>query len=166
MGGVLIPHGAFGPGRLRMAHPDGNLWLTFSRLGARAKRSDDGYPPYNMELLPENERGAEVLRITLAVAGFGPDDLEVSVENGELAIRGARSEESRKDYFHHGIAARRFERTFALAKGVKVRKAELHHGLLAIELERPDREKRVLKVGILPAGWARAFRRQVAAALP
>jgi HSP20 family molecular chaperone IbpA len=135
-----------------MAVLDGNYWLSLSRLGAQAKRSDDGYPPYNVELLPENERGPELLRVTLAVAGFGRDELEVSVENGELAIRGARREEGPKDYFHHGIAARGFERTFALAKGVEVRKAELRDGLLAIELERPHREKRVLKVGIAPAG--------------
>ena len=135
-----------------MALPDGNLWLSLSRLGAQAKRTDDGYPPYNVELMHADEGEAEVLRITLAVAGFGRDELEVSVENGELAIRGARREEGPKDYLHHGIAARRFERTFALAKGVEVRKAELHDGLLAIELERPPREKRVLKVGITPAG--------------
>lgn len=135
-----------------MALPDGNLWLGLSRLGSQAKRSDDGYPPYNVELMHADEGEPELLRITLAVAGFGRDELEVSVENGELAIRGARREEGPKDYLHHGIAARRFERTFALAKGVEVRKAELHDGLLAIELERPPREKRVLKVGITPAG--------------
>ena len=137
-----------------MALLDDNLWLGLSpgRLNAQGKTPEDGYPPYNVELLHESERGQEALRITLAVAGFGRDELEVSIENGELAIRGAKREEGPKDYLHHGIAARKFERTFALAKGVEVRKAELHDGLLAIELERPHREKRVLKVGITPAG--------------
>ena len=91
------------------------------------------------------------MRITLAVAGFRPDELEVSVEDGELTIRGKQSEEAAKDYIHRGIAARQFKRTFALANGVEVRKAELHNGLLAIELERPRKEKKVLKVGIAAA---------------
>jgi HSP20 family molecular chaperone IbpA len=74
------------------------------------------------------------LRITLAVAGFRPDELEVSFEDGELTIRGKQSEEVAKDYIHRGIAACQFKRTFALANGVEVRKAEQHNGLLAIEL--------------------------------
>lgn len=133
---------------------DGNLWLSLSggRAGAPTKPAEGGYPPYNIELLPEDDRGPEVLRITLAVAGFARDELDVTVEDGELLIRGVKREEGRKDYLHHGIAARHFKRTFALASGVEVRKAELHNGLLAIELERPHREKRVLKVGIKPAG--------------
>ena len=136
-----------------MAALDGSLWLSLSasHLDGPDKPSQEGYPPYNVELLPETERRPAVLRITLAVAGFGRDDLEVSVEHGELAIRGAKREDGPKDYLHHGIAARKFKRTFALAEGVEVRKAELHDGLLAIELERPHREKRVLKVGITPA---------------
>jgi HSP20 family molecular chaperone IbpA len=89
------------------------------------------------------------LRITLAVAGFGLEDLEVSVEDGELTIRGKQSEELAKDYLHRGIAARQFKRSFALANGVEVGNAELHNGLLAIELTRPAKEKRVLKVGIV-----------------
>jgi HSP20 family molecular chaperone IbpA len=138
----------------RMALFDGNLWLTLSadRVGAPAKAADGGYPPYNIELLPEGHRGPEALRITLAVAGFALDELDVSVEDGELTVRGAKHDEVAKDYLHRGIAARQFKRSFALAKGVEVRKAELHDGLLAIVLERPHREKRVLKVGIAPAG--------------
>ena len=84
-------------------------------------------------------------------AGFRPDELEVSVEDGELTIRGKQSEEAAKDYIHRGVTARQFKRTFALANGVEVRKAELHNGLLAIELERPRKEKKVLKVGIAAA---------------
>ena len=133
---------------------DGNLWLSFGpgRVDAPAKASEGGYPPYNIELLPDDAGAPEALRITLAVAGFARDELDVSVENGELLIRGAKRDEGPKDYLHRGIAARHFKRTFGLANGVEVRKAELHEGLLAIELERPHREKRVLKVGIAPAG--------------
>lgn len=132
---------------------DGNLWLSLggSRASTATKAADGGYPPYNIELLPEDENGPEVLRITLAVAGFDRDELDVRVEDGELLIRGVKHDEAPKDYLHHGIGARHFERTFALASGVEVRKAELHNGLLAIELERLHREKRVLKVGIKSA---------------
>jgi HSP20 family molecular chaperone IbpA len=138
----------------RMTVLDGNLWLSLSaeRLGAPAKAAEGNYPPYNIELLPADETGSEILRITLAVAGFAREELDVSVEDGALTICGAKRDEGPKDYLHRGIAARQFNRTFALAKGVEVRKAELHDGLLAIELERPPREKRVLKLGIAPAG--------------
>lgn len=136
----------------RMTLIDGNPWLSLDskRMDASA-RAEGGYPPYNIELLPQDESGGEVLRITLAVAGFAQNELDVTVEDGELLVRGARRDESSKDYLHRGIAARQFKRSFALAKGVEVRKAELHNGLLAIELERPHREKRVLKVGITPS---------------
>ena len=138
----------------RMTLLDGNLWLSLSAERAQhrsAKAGEPGYPPHNIELLPGGERGPEALRITLAVAGFRPDELEVSVEDGELTIRGKQSEEVAKDYIHRGIAARQFKRTFALANGVEVRKAELHNGLLAIELEPRRKEKKVLKVGIVAA---------------
>lgn len=128
---------------------EGNLWLSLApqRAPAGGARPGEGYPPYNIELLGEGE----VLCITLAVAGFGLEDLEVSVEDGELTIRGKQHEELTKDYLHRGIAARQFKRSFALANGVEVRNAELHDGLLAIELTRPAKEKRVLKLGIVAA---------------
>jgi HSP20 family molecular chaperone IbpA len=134
----------------RMSLIDGNVWLSLAaeRLDAHAKAAEGGYPPYNIELLPAGERGPETLRITLAVAGFAREDLDVTVEDGALTIRGTKREDGAKDYLHRGIAARQFKRTFALASGVEVRKAELHDGLLAIELKRPHREKRILKVGI------------------
>jgi HSP20 family molecular chaperone IbpA len=142
----------FRAGMPRMTVLDGNLWLSLDgkRMDAAA-RAEGGYPPYNIELLPEDDSGHEVLRITLAVAGFGRNELDVTVEDGELLIRGARHDDGARDYLHRGIAARQFKRSFALAKGVEVRKAELHNGLLAIELERPHRERRVLKVGITPS---------------
>ncbi len=129
---------------------DGNVWLSIAnvRNGAAPRRADGGYPPYNVELLPEGDGDSEILRIMLAVAGFSRDELDVGLADGALLIRGEKRDEGPKDYLHHGIAGRRFKRTFALVNGVEVRKAELHNGLLTIELERPNREKHALKVGI------------------
>jgi HSP20 family molecular chaperone IbpA len=134
----------------RMTLLDGSLWLSLgdpTSLGGVAK-GDGGYPPYNIELLGTGDGEPQALRITLAVAGFGAEDLEVSVEDGDLIIRGKQQEERTRDYLHRGIAARQFKRSFQLASGVEVRKAELDNGLLTIELVRPQKEKRVLKVGI------------------
>jgi HSP20 family molecular chaperone IbpA len=134
---------------------DSNLWLSLAAprgLGGASRAADGGYPPYNIELLPAGETGTETLRITLAVAGFGADDLEVSIDGGELVIRGRQHDETARDYLHRGIAARQFKRSFQLASGVEVSKAELNNGLLAIELHRPRQEKRVLKVDITAAG--------------
>lgn len=137
--------------RLQMTPLDGGLWLSLSGLGGTSKAAETGYPPYNIELFPAGERGPETLRVTFAVAGFAPGELEVSVEDNQLIVSGTRLEEGPKDYLHRGIAARKFRRTFALASGVEVRKAELQNGLLAIDLERSHKEKRVLKVGIVTA---------------
>jgi HSP20 family molecular chaperone IbpA len=132
---------------------DSNVWLSLApRLrGVAGKATDAGYPPFNIELLHKSDGEPEALRITLAVAGFSPDELEVSIEGGELVIRGKQQEETARDYLHRGIAARQFKRSFQLASCVEVNKAELHNGLLAIELIRPRQEKRVLKVGITAA---------------
>jgi len=82
------------------------------------------------------------------VAGFRPDELEVSVEDGELTIRGKQSEEAAKDYIHRGIAARHFQRTFVLAEGMQVLGADLKNGLLSIDLARPEPEKVVKTIAI------------------
>ena len=125
-----------------MAQPVGSPRAT--RLG----QGVGGLPSYNIELLADDE----TLRITLAVAGFTSEELEVSVEGRALIVSGRQHDDETKDYLHRGIAARQFKRSFALANGVEVRKAELNNGLLAIELMRPRKEKRVQKVGILTAG--------------
>ena len=129
----------------RMALLDGSLWLRLAAPRApngTARLGDTGYPPYNIELLRGNESEPEALRITLAVAGFSLDELEVSIESGALTIRGRQHDDAAKDYLHRGIAARQFKRTFLLASGVEVRGAELNEGLLAVELVRPRKEKR------------------------
>ena len=134
----------------RMTILDGNLWLSLAapREPRGWAKVGSGYPPYNIELLADEE----TLRVTLAVAGFKSEELEVSVEDGSLIVSGRQRDDETKNYLHRGIAARQFKRSFALANGVEVRKAELNNGLLAIELMRPRKEKRVQKVGILTAG--------------
>ena len=138
----------------RMTLLDGSLWLSLTpprTLGGAGRTGDAGYPPYNIEFLPDGGSEPQALRITLAVAGFNAGELQVLIEDRDLTIRGKQREEQSKDYLHRGIAARPFKRTFQLASGVEVRKAELDNGLLAIELVRPRKEKRVLKVGITAA---------------
>ena len=107
-----------------------------------AKGSGSGYPPYNIERLPRTNDRPETLRITLAVAGFSSDDLEVSVAERELTIRGRQNEDDgMRDYLHRGIAARQFVKTFVLADGIEVTGADLADGLLSIDLTRPEGER-------------------------
>ena len=99
-----------------------------------AYRSDNnsGYPPYNIELLEENH-----YRISLAVAGFKEDELDIEIKNGRLTVSGAQKDGSEdKQYLHHGIANRNFERSYQLADYVSVKDAELKDGLLHIDLVR------------------------------
>lgn len=114
------------------------------------KSSGDGYPPYNIERLANGEAG-ETLRITLAVAGFTLDQLDVSVEDSQLTIRGRHDDDDDREYLHQGIAARQFTRTFVLADGIEVRSADLNNGLLSIDLVRPEPERLVRKVEIRQA---------------
>lgn len=137
----------------RMTVLNSNLWLSLlpgRALGDAGKSADQGYPPYNLELVPASDAAPEALRITLAVAGFSLDDLDVSVDGGTLIVSGKQETEPAKDYLHRGIASRRFKRSFPLQQGVEVRKAELHNGLLTIELERAEKQRKVVKVGIGP----------------
>ena len=104
----------------------------------RVTKGADGYPPYNIERLARDNGYPERLRITLAVAGFTLDQLEVTVEEKELVIRGRQQDDKSRQYLHRGIAARQFQRTFVLADGMEVKKADLKHGLLSIDLARPE----------------------------
>lgn len=118
-----------------------------------AKAAAESYPPYNVEDL-----GDDRLRITLAVAGFGPDNLMVTVEDNQLVIQGRREVEIKTDgkteaaYLHRGIAARAFFRTFVLADGMEVTGALLEHGLLHIEVSRLPPAKLVKRIPIQTAG--------------
>src|SRR5438067_6546749 len=107
----------------------------------RVSKAADGYPPYNIERLPRDGGNPERLRITLAVAGFTREQLEVSVEESQLVIRGRQQDDKARQYLHRGIAARQFQRTFVLADGMEVLGADLKNGLLAIDLARPEPER-------------------------
>ncbi len=117
-------------------------------LDRASKTAGDGYPPYNIERLPRVEGEAERLRITLAVAGFNRDELDVTVEENQLVIRGRQREEDGKSYLHRGIAARQFARTFLLAEGMDVIGARLENGLLELHLERPEPRRVVRRIQI------------------
>ena len=112
-----------------------------------SKSASDGYPPYNIEQLGDNE-----LRITLAVAGFTMDDLKITIEDNQLVLRGKQADDSNRVYLHRGIAARQFQRSFVLAEGIEVRGAWLDNGLLHIDLVRPTVETRVRTVEIRTPG--------------
>ena len=109
-----------------------------------AKSAAEGYPPYNIEQIDK-----EALRITIAVAGFSMNDLEVTTEDNQLVIRGRNaSEDKDRIYLHKGIAARQFQRSFVLAEGIEVVTARLQDGLLHIDMLRPVPEPEVRKIKI------------------
>lgn len=113
-----------------------------------AKSAADGYPPYNIERIAATETWPERLRITLAVAGFAREDIEVTQEESQLWIRGRQQDETPRDYIHRGIAARQFQRNFLLAEGMQVLGAEMANGLLSIDVARPQPERVVKKISI------------------
>jgi len=119
------------------------------RLIDRAgKNGADGYPPYNIERITTTDGDVELLRITLAVAGFTRDHLEITLEDNQLTIRGQQVDDKSREYLYRGIAARRFQRTFVLADGIEVCAAELSNGLLTIDLERLEPERQVKRIEI------------------
>lgn len=125
---------------------------TRSLVERAAKAAAESYPPYNVEDLGEDR-----LRITLAVAGFGPDHLAVTVEDNQLVIQGRRETEGKEPkadaaYLHRGIAARAFLRSFVLADGMEVTGAVLEHGLLHIDVSRIPPAKLVKRIAIRTAG--------------
>jgi HSP20 family molecular chaperone IbpA len=113
-----------------------------------SKAANDGYPPYNIERLERDDSEGDVIRITLAVAGFTRDQLDVSVEENQLLIRGRQVDDKSRQYLHRGIAARQFQRTFVLAEGIEILGADLKDGLLSIDLVRPQLERVVRKIEI------------------
>lgn len=120
------------------------------RVLDRVVKAADGYPPYNIERLAAGEDGPERLRITLAVAGFMRDQLDVTVEENQLIIRGRQTDDEGEErcFIHRGIAARQFQRAFVLADGMTVLGADLKNGLLSIDLARPDPERIVKRIAI------------------
>ncbi|MDJ1157586.1 Hsp20 family protein [Chelatococcus sp. SYSU_G07232] len=114
-----------------------------------AKAASDGYPPYNIERIARTADEPERLRITLAVAGFTRDQLEITLEENQLVIRGRQVEDKTRQFLHRGIAARQFQRAFLLADGMEVLGADLSNGLLSVDLARPELERIVRKIDIL-----------------
>ena len=114
----------------------------------RAAKVADGYPPYNIKRLAGDQENPDRLRITLAVAGFTRDQLEVTVEGNQLVIRGKQQDDKSRQYLHRGIAARQFQRTFVLADGMEVLSADLKNGLLSIDLVRPEPQRTVKTISI------------------
>jgi HSP20 family molecular chaperone IbpA len=104
----------------------------------RVSKAADGYPPYNIERLPREGKIPERMRITLAVAGFKLDELDITVDDNQLVIRGRQQEDKSREYIYRGIAARQFQRTFVLADGMEVLGADLRNGLLSVDLARPE----------------------------
>lgn len=113
----------------------------------RLQKAADGYPPYNIERTFDAE-GTERFLISIAVAGFTMDDLEVIAEDNQLLVRGRQKDEGTREFLHRGIAARQFQRTFVLADGMEVVGADLRDGLLSVELERPETARTPRRINI------------------
>ncbi|MFN7027318.1 MAG: Hsp20 family protein [Pseudorhizobium sp.] len=115
----------------------------------RLAKGNDGYPPYNIERLHASSDGEpDRLRITLAVAGFVESELDVTVEENQLVIRGRQVDQPEREFLYRGIAARQFQRMFLLAEGMQVAGALLGNGLLSVELIRPEAARMVRKINI------------------
>ncbi len=116
----------------------------------------DGYPPYNIEKI-----GGDDYRITMAAAGFSEDDLDVTVKENSLTIKGkkADAEQDKVKYLYRGIATRSFERRFELADHIKVIGARLENGILSLDLVREVPE--AMKPRSIKIGGTRASRPKV-----
>ena len=109
-----------------------------------SKLSSDTYPPYNIEQISQNS-----LRITVAVAGFKKNELDVSLEGNQLQIRGNKKDDERDRIFiHRGIATRQFQRNFVLADGIEVNEASMDDGLLFVDLTQPINNDQSVKIEI------------------
>ena len=143
------------------AHPYLLGFDQLERLVERASKGAEGYPPYNIERIhagagddrihADAGGGDTVIRITLAVAGFGPGDLDITTEENQLTIRGSQADQKDRDFLYRGIASRQFQRSFLFADGMRILGAELRNGLLSIDLARPKPERVVKKIDIVVA---------------
>jgi HSP20 family molecular chaperone IbpA len=142
----------------RMSHLSSPLFLGFEEMERLIDRvgkgGGDGYPPHNIERIAadggeaDGNPAGEMLRITLAVAGFKRHQIEITVEDKQLNIRGRQEDDKSRQFIHRGIAARQFSRTFVLADGIEVKSADLSDGLLCIDLVRREPERAVRRIEI------------------
>jgi HSP20 family molecular chaperone IbpA len=116
---------------------------TRALIDRAAKAAAESYPPYNVEQIGEHG-----VRISLAVAGFSPDDLAITLEGRQLTIGGKREAAGDQAFLHRGIASRGFVRSFVLADGLEVEGATLEHGLLHVDLKRPAEAATVKRIPI------------------
>lgn len=118
---------------------------TRALIDRAAKAAAESYPPYNVEQI-----GDAGVRISLAVAGFAPEELAITLDGRQLTIAGKRDDAGRGEQaiLHRGIAARGFVRNFVLADGLEVEGARLEHGLLHVDLIRPEAERQVRRIPI------------------
>lgn len=118
---------------------------TRALIDRAAKAAAESYPPYNVE-----QRGESGVRISLAVAGFSPDELVITLEGRQLTIAGKREDAGKTDqaFLHRGIASRGFVRSFVLADGLEVSEARLEHGLLHVDMVRPEQDRQVRRIPI------------------
>lgn len=107
-------------------------------VATSARSPSDGYPPYNIERIPVQGSQTARLRITVAVAGFSADQIEILQERGQLVIRGRQTDERARSHLYRGIAARQFQRIFLLGEAMRVAAATLERGLLSVELAPPE----------------------------
>lgn len=114
-------------------------------------QTESGYPPFNIERELNKTNEETVLNITLAVAGFTPDLLEVTVEGRDLTIIGKKSSEDKAEFLHQGIATRQFKKKFILAETIEVSSATLKDGLLIIKLRKPEPVKVLRQIPISTA---------------
>jgi HSP20 family molecular chaperone IbpA len=121
---------------------------TMEKTLERLAKSGDSYPPYNIERIRCAEGQGDKARITLAVAGFADENLEVTTEENQLVVRGRQNDDTEREFLHRGIAARQFQRCFVLADGMLVTGCELRNGLLSIDLQRPEPQRLVRKINI------------------
>jgi HSP20 family molecular chaperone IbpA len=116
----------------------------------RLAKAADGYPPYNIERRAETD-GAESFVISIAVAGFAQNELDVMAEDNQILVRGRQKDDPAREFLHRGIAARQFQRSFLLADGMIVKDAVLKDGMLIVTVLRPQTEKIARRIDIRSA---------------
>jgi HSP20 family molecular chaperone IbpA len=116
----------------------------------RISRGGDGYPPYNIERIVDAD-GTQRFLISIAVAGFAREELDIVWEDSQLTVRGKQTEDGQKQFLHRGIASRQFQRSYLMADGVEVEDAKLEHGMLMISVIRPKTEKHAKNIAIRSA---------------